>query len=284
MPSTGAAAWRRAAVLTTSPATIPSPSEGRASRATTASPVLTAMRTCRSSEGSPSFSSRMASRTASAARTARSGSSCSARPVKPTRSAKKTVTTLRSSRAIACSAASGAAQALQKRAPSGFSWPHSAQTGMSKAYESGGRDSRLLGLARPPGEGDGTRSRRRTRLLGRLQKHCHDDDASAGDRGGGWLLRNGDPDPERPEDDLEQRDQSHLGGGQEPRAYGHEGEAETHLAHAEKSEEQKVTLCSRSWMCEWRRHYNEEDLREADGRQHGNVAPVPHDDDADGEG
>ena len=39
----GAAAWSRAAVLTTSPATIPSPASGRASTATSASPVLTAI-------------------------------------------------------------------------------------------------------------------------------------------------------------------------------------------------------------------------------------------------
>ena len=42
MPSTGAAAWRREAVLTTSPVTMPSPCSGRASSATTASPVLIA--------------------------------------------------------------------------------------------------------------------------------------------------------------------------------------------------------------------------------------------------
>src|SRR6266540_3351786 len=177
-----------------------------------------------------------------------SGSSCSARPVKPTRSAKKTVTTLRSSRDAGCSAVSGAAHALQKRAPSGFSWPHLAQTGMRKGYEAGGRDSRLLALARPAGDGGGARSGHRTRLLGRLKKHCQDDDAPSGDRSRGRLLRDGDPDPERPEDDLEQRDQSHLGGGQEPRAHGHEGEAEAHLADAEEDEEQKVTPCSRPGM------------------------------------
>ena len=43
--------------------------------------------------------------------------------VKPTRSAKRTVTTLRSSSGVSRRPASGAAQALQKRAPSGFSWP-----------------------------------------------------------------------------------------------------------------------------------------------------------------
>src|SRR6266545_2912684 len=103
-------------------------------------------------------------------------------------------------------------------------------------------------LPRPAENGRGTRSRRRTRLLSRLKKHRQDDDAAAGDRGGGRLLRDGDPDPERPEDDLEQRDQSHLGGGQEPRAHGHEGEAEAHLADAEEDEEQKVTPCSRPGM------------------------------------
>ena len=45
-PLTGAALWSRAAVLTTSPAAIPSPSLGRAPRVTSASPVVTAMRTC----------------------------------------------------------------------------------------------------------------------------------------------------------------------------------------------------------------------------------------------
>jgi hypothetical protein len=70
MPLTGAAVWRRAAVLTTSPATIPSPSAGRAPSDTSASPVVTAIRTC-----SWGWSSRTQSRIASAARMARSGSS-----------------------------------------------------------------------------------------------------------------------------------------------------------------------------------------------------------------
>src|SRR5439155_179913 len=69
MPFTGAADWRRAAVLTTSPAAMPSPASGRAARLTSASPVFTAIRTC----SLPS--SAIQSRIASAARTARSGSS-----------------------------------------------------------------------------------------------------------------------------------------------------------------------------------------------------------------
>ena len=68
-PFTGAAVWRRAAVLTTSPVAIPSPSAGLAPRSTSASPVLTAILTWRSS------SSRAQSLIARAARTARSGSS-----------------------------------------------------------------------------------------------------------------------------------------------------------------------------------------------------------------
>jgi hypothetical protein len=44
IPLTGAAAWRRA-VFTTSPEAIPSPSDGRAPSATSASPVFTQMRT-----------------------------------------------------------------------------------------------------------------------------------------------------------------------------------------------------------------------------------------------
>ena len=43
-PVTGAAAWRRAAALTTSPATIDSPRSGCACSETSASPVFTAMR------------------------------------------------------------------------------------------------------------------------------------------------------------------------------------------------------------------------------------------------
>ena len=69
IPFTGAADWSRAAVLTTSPAAMPSPASGRAARLTSASPVFTAIRTC----SSPS--SAIQSRIASAARTARSGSS-----------------------------------------------------------------------------------------------------------------------------------------------------------------------------------------------------------------
>ncbi len=75
MPFTGACTCSRAAVLTTSPATMDSPYSGRAPSAARASPVLTAVRTCRSSSGSAAFRSATASRTASAARTARSGSS-----------------------------------------------------------------------------------------------------------------------------------------------------------------------------------------------------------------
>ena len=73
--SSGASDWRRDAVFTTSPATIPSPSVGFASRETIASPVLTARRMCRSSSGSFAFMSAIPSRIAKAARTARSGSS-----------------------------------------------------------------------------------------------------------------------------------------------------------------------------------------------------------------
>ena len=48
IPFTGAADCNRAAVLTTSPAAMPSPASGRASRLTSASPVFTAIRTCSS--------------------------------------------------------------------------------------------------------------------------------------------------------------------------------------------------------------------------------------------
>ena len=67
IPFTGAALCSRAAVLTTSPETIPSPSTARAPSATSATPVLTAVRIWSSSP--------IESRIASAARTARSGSS-----------------------------------------------------------------------------------------------------------------------------------------------------------------------------------------------------------------
>ena len=74
-PFTGACDWIRAAVLTTSPVTIPSPSSGRASSETTASPVFTPTRTDRASDPSAAFSSSIASSNANPARTARSGSS-----------------------------------------------------------------------------------------------------------------------------------------------------------------------------------------------------------------
>ena len=69
IPSTGAADCSRAAVFTTSPDAMPSPSDGRAPNDTSASPVLTPIRTL------SSLSSVTQSRIASAARTARSGSS-----------------------------------------------------------------------------------------------------------------------------------------------------------------------------------------------------------------
>ena len=72
-PPGGAAACSRAPVFITSPATIASPSSGRAPSATSASPVLTPIRTSSSRLGSASFNSAIASWIASAARTARSG-------------------------------------------------------------------------------------------------------------------------------------------------------------------------------------------------------------------
>jgi hypothetical protein len=73
-PPTGAADWIRAAVFTASPVTNPSPSSGRALRATTTSPVLTPTRTDRSITAD-ALSSRIADRIANPARTARSASS-----------------------------------------------------------------------------------------------------------------------------------------------------------------------------------------------------------------
>src|SRR6266498_2262820 len=74
IPPTGAISWRRAAVFTTTPATIPSPTASALS-ATTVSPVVMPMRTARSSPGASSFISSMARSMANAHRTARSGSS-----------------------------------------------------------------------------------------------------------------------------------------------------------------------------------------------------------------
>ena len=75
IPFTGAASCRREAVLTTSPATTPSPCARLAASDTRASPVLTAIRTRSSSSGSLQFSSSTAAHIARAALTARSGSS-----------------------------------------------------------------------------------------------------------------------------------------------------------------------------------------------------------------
>ena len=69
IPLTGAAAWSRAAVFTTSPDAIPWPASGLASSDTSASPVVIPIRT----SSSPCSSAQ--SRMASAARTARSASS-----------------------------------------------------------------------------------------------------------------------------------------------------------------------------------------------------------------
>src|SRR5204862_4123285 len=55
--------------------------------------------------------------------------------VNPTRSAKTTVTTLRSSCGVSVTSASGVAQALQKRAPPGFSCPQLGHLSMGKAYD-----------------------------------------------------------------------------------------------------------------------------------------------------
>ncbi len=73
--SCGAAVWSRAAVFTTSPATIASPRSDLAPSVTTASPVLTPIRTESPRSGPSSFNSAMASRMRKPARTARSASS-----------------------------------------------------------------------------------------------------------------------------------------------------------------------------------------------------------------
>ena len=65
----------RAAVLTTSPATMPSPSSGRASSVASTSPVLTPIRTLRSSSGLSWFNPSIAARIRRAAWIARCGSS-----------------------------------------------------------------------------------------------------------------------------------------------------------------------------------------------------------------
>src|SRR6059058_126413 len=75
MPFVGAASCIRDAVLTTSPATTPSPFAAVAESVTSASPVLTAIRTLRSRSESAAFIVSTALHIASAARTARSGSS-----------------------------------------------------------------------------------------------------------------------------------------------------------------------------------------------------------------
>jgi hypothetical protein len=72
-PPGGAMPWRREAVLTTSPTTVSVWRSGPS--LTSASPVLTPIRTDRASAGVASFSSAMASSMRRAQRTARSGSS-----------------------------------------------------------------------------------------------------------------------------------------------------------------------------------------------------------------
>ena len=154
-PFTGAADCSRAAVLTTSPETMPSPCAGFAATETSASPVLTAIaaRRDRRVRGSRARRERPAPDRRRAPRARRRPPSrrrrCTSRPcrrttrspsararstapgspgrprgraapnasVNPTRSTKRTVTILRSSASAGAEFGSGAAHELQKRAP-----------------------------------------------------------------------------------------------------------------------------------------------------------------------
>ena len=121
------------------------------------------------------------------------------------------------------------------------------------------------------------------RLLGRLEEDGGDHDGAADDRHQRRRLRDGDPRPERPEDDLQQRDQRHLGRDDQPGAHREEHQPETHLTDAEQHEEDEVALADARGCGERPDHEDDEQLREADRRRHRDVAPVAGDDDADRE-
>ena len=99
------------------------------------------------------------------------------------------------------------------------------------------------------------------------------------------LLRDREPDPERAQHDLEERDQGHLGRRDQPRAEGEEGQAEPHLARAEEEEQPEVGAADLARIGERRRDHEHDELREASRGRHRDLA-VPardHHDDREGE-
>src|SRR3954468_15025081 len=114
----------------------------------------------------------------------------------------------------------------------------------------GGRERRLVLGARWLG-------------VARLDHDRNDHDRAADERERAGALVQRQPYPERPQHDLEQRDEPHLRGWYQPRADGEQGEAEPDLADAERRQPPDVIAADRAGCGEGKEGRDEDRLREA---------------------
>ena len=124
----------------------------------------------------------------------------------------------------------------------------------------------------------------RRALLRRLEDDGRDHDGPTDDRHRVGRLPHRHPRPERPQHDLQQRDQRHFGRDDQSGAHREEDEPDAHLADPEEDEQGEVAAADGRGMRERADDEDEQQLREADRRHHRDVAPVPRDHDAGGEG
>src|SRR5687768_14766931 len=96
----------------------------------------------------------------------------------------------------------------------------------------------------------------------RLDHDGRDYDRAAGERRGTGPLAHRDPDPQRTQGDLEQRDQADLRGGDEARPDGQEHEAEANLDGPQEGEPYDVVASDRAGRGQREERDEQEHLRE----------------------
>ena len=113
--------------------------------------------------------------------------------------------------------------------------------------------------------------------LARLHHDRGDHDRPADERERAGALVQGEPHPERTEHHLEERDQTHLGGGDQPHSHGEQREAEPDLADAERGQPADVVAGDVAGRGEGQEDRDEDDLRQARGGRHRDVVAPPRD-------
>ena len=98
------------------------------------------------------------------------------------------------------------------------------------------------------------------RALCGQQDHSEDDHPTAGEGQQRWLLRVRDPDPERPENGLQQRDEGGFRGRDQPGADGEQCETEGYLTAAEQHEQAQIVRGDSHGLGECAEHEQVEDL------------------------